>query len=103
MSTELTITTERIDDFPLLLSVMLRLGLPDIFDRHLGRHGLHQGLSWGWIATIWLAHMMTQGDHRKQPVQAWVKQAQETIRIITGQHFRFAHFHGGFVESASLV
>ena len=92
MSTELTITTERIDDFPLLLSVMLRLGLPDIFDRHLGRHGLHQGLSWGWIATIWLAHMMTQGDHRKQPVQAWVKQAQETIRIITGQQVRELDF-----------
>lgn len=92
MSTDLTVTTERIDDFPLLLSVMLRLGLPDIFDRHLGRHGLHQGLSWGWIATIWLAHMMTQGDHRKQPVQAWVKQAQETIRIVTGQQVRELDF-----------
>jgi len=92
MSTDLTITTERIDDFPLLLSVMLRLGLPDIFDHHLGRHGLQQGLSWGWIATIWLAHMMTQGDHRKRPVQAWVKQAQETIRIITGQEVRELDF-----------
>jgi len=92
MSTDFTITTERIDDFPLLLSVMLRLGLPDIFDHHLGRHGLQQGLSWGWIATIWLAHMMTQGDHRKRPVQAWVKQAQETIRIITGQEVRELDF-----------
>jgi len=42
------------------------LGLPDVFDRHLGRHGLHQGLSWGWIASIWLAHILTQSDHRKQ-------------------------------------
>ena len=92
MSIDLTVITERIDDFPLLLSVMLRLGLPDIFDHHLGRHGLHQGLSWGWIATIWLAHMMTQGDHRKQPVQAWVKQAQETIRIVTGQQVRELDF-----------
>lgn len=85
MSQKITVTTERIDDFPLLLSVMLRLGLPDIFDRHLGRHGLHQGLSWGWIATIWLAHILTESDHRKQPVQAWVKQAQETIVRISGQ------------------
>ena len=30
MNTELTITTERIDDFPLLLAVMQRLGLPAI-------------------------------------------------------------------------
>jgi transposase len=64
---------------------MLRLGLPDIFDHHLGRHGLHQGLSWGWIATIWLAHILTESNHRKHPVQSWVKQAQETIVKITGQ------------------
>jgi transposase len=84
MTTELTITSERIDDFPLLLGAMQRLGLPAILDRHLRRHGLQQGLSWGWIATIWLAHILSQGDHRKLPVQAWVRQARETILRITG-------------------
>jgi transposase len=93
MTTELTlITTERIDDFPLLLAVMLHLGLPEIFDRHLGRHGLHQGLSWGWIGTIWLAHILTESNHRKQPVQAWVRQAKETIEKITGQEVRELDF-----------
>ena len=92
MSTNLTLTTERIDDFPLLLAVMLRLGLPEIFDRHLGRHGLHQGLSWGWIATIWLAHILTESNHRKHPVQSWVKQAQETIVKITGQQVKELDF-----------
>ncbi|MBU4457083.1 MAG: IS1634 family transposase [Nanoarchaeota archaeon] len=92
MTTEITITTERIDDFPLLLETMIRLGLPDILDRHLGRHGLHQGLSWGWIATIWLAHILTQSDHRKRPVQTWVRQAQETIERITGQRVRELDF-----------
>lgn len=85
MNPEIKITTESLDDFPLLLEVMVRLGLPGIMDRHLKRHGLQQGLSWGWIATIWLAHMLTEGDHRKQPVQAWVRQAHETIRRISGQ------------------
>ena len=84
MTTELTITNERIDDFPLLLAAMQRLGLPEILDRHLARHGLQQGLSWGWLATIWLAHILAQGDHRKLPVQAWVRQAGETIKRITG-------------------
>src|SRR3990172_1948204 len=92
MTTEITITTERIDDFPLLLETMIRLGLPDILDRHLGRHGLHQGLSWGRIATIWLAHILTQSDHRKRPVQAWVRQAKETIERITGQQVRELDF-----------
>lgn len=84
MNPEINITTERIDDFPLLLEVMIRLGLPGIIDRYLNRHGLHQGLSWGWIAAIWLAHILTESDHRKLPVQDWVRQAHETIERITG-------------------
>jgi len=84
MTTEMNIITERIDDFPLLLEVMKRLGLADIIDHHLRRHGLHQGLSWGWIATIWLAHILTQSNPRKQPVQGWVRQAHETIERISG-------------------
>ncbi|OGO27152.1 MAG: hypothetical protein A2Z16_15305 [Chloroflexi bacterium RBG_16_54_18] len=84
MTPEMNITTERIDDFPLLLEVMQRLGLPAIIDNHLRRHGLHQGLSWGWIATIWLAHILCQSNPRKQPVQSWVRQAHETIERITG-------------------
>jgi transposase len=92
MTTEPVITTERIDDFPLLLATMLQLGLPDIFDHHLKRHGLHQGLSWGWIASIWLAHLLTKGNHRKQPVQAWVKQAHATIEKLSGQTVRDLDF-----------
>jgi transposase len=92
MTPEMNITTERIDDFPLLLEVMRRLGLPDIIDNHLRRHGLQQGLSWGWIATIWLAHILTQSNPRKQPVQAWVRQAHETIERITGMKVRELDF-----------
>ena len=92
MTTEPIITSERIDDFPLLLAVMLQLGLPDIFDHHIKRHGLHQGLSWGWIASIWLAHLLSESNHRKQPVQAWVKQAHATIEKITGQTVRDLDF-----------
>ena len=84
MNPEMNITTERIDDFPLLLEVMVRLGLPGLIDHHLRRHGLHQALSWGWIATIWLAHILTQSNPRKQPVQSWVRQARETIERISG-------------------
>lgn len=84
MTPELSITTERIDDFPLLLATMQQIGLPEILDRHLTRHGLQRGLSWGWIGTIWLAHILSQGDHRKLPVQAWTRQARETIVRIAG-------------------
>ena len=84
MNPEMNITTERLDDFPLLLEIMVRLGLPGIIDSHMRRHGLQQGLSWGWIATIWLAHILTQSNPRKQPVRVWTRQAQQTIERITG-------------------
>jgi len=86
--------TGRIDDFPLLLEVMQRLGLPAIIDNHLRRHGLQQGLSWGWIATIWLAHILTQSNPVKQPVQSWVRQAHETIERITGMKVNEFGLHG---------
>jgi transposase len=92
MTPEMNITTERIDDFPLLLEVMQRLGLPGIIDNHLTRHGLQQGLSWGWIATIWLAHILSQSNPRKQPVQSWVRQAHETIERISGMKVKELDF-----------
>ena len=88
----MNITTERIDDFPLLLEIMQRLGLPGILDNHLHRHGLQQGSSWGWIGTIWLAHILTQSNPRKQPVQVWVRQAQATIERITGMKVKELDF-----------
>jgi transposase len=92
ITTELTIKSERIDDFVLLLETMKRLGLPVILDRHLPRHGLQQGLSWGWMATIWLAHILSQGDHRKLTVRDWVRQAHETLERVTGLDIRETDF-----------
>ena len=92
MNTELQITTERIDDFVLLLQVMMRLNLPAILDRHLPRHWLQQGLSWGWVSAIWLAHIISQGDHRKLPVRAWVSQAHTTLEKVTGLSIRETDF-----------
>ena len=92
MATELSLTTERIDDFVLLIHVMLRLNLPQILDRHIPRHWLQEGLSWGWVATIWLAHILSQGDHRKLTVRDWVRQAHNTLERATGQSIRDTDF-----------
>lgn len=92
MATELTLTTERIDDVVLLINIMLRLSLPEILDRHLPRHWLQKGLSWGWVATIWLAHIVSQGDHRKLTVRDWVAQAREALERVTGKSIRDTDF-----------
>jgi transposase len=92
MESELTVTVERVDDFVLLLQVMMRLGLPAILDRHIPRHWLQEGLSWGWVATIWLAHIVSQGDHRKLTVRDWVRQAHATLEATTGLSIRDTDF-----------
>jgi transposase len=39
----------------------------------------------GWTATIWLAHILSQADHRLNQVQPWVERHLETLRLCTGQ------------------
>ncbi len=92
MKEDLSLTTERIDDFVVLLAIMQQMDLPGILDRHLPRHWLQQGLSWGWTATIWLAHIVSQGDHRKLTVRDWVRQAHSTLRQVTGLDIRETDF-----------
>ncbi len=63
-----------------------------MLDRQLPRHWLQQGLSWGWVTTIWLAHILSQGDHRKLTVRDWVRQAHATLEHVTGHAIRETDF-----------
>ena len=82
---ELVITTERVDDVALLLGHMIKMGLVEVLDNHLPRHWKQRGLSWGWTAVIWLAYILTEGDHRKVSVEAYVKEMTQTLSQVTGQ------------------
>jgi hypothetical protein len=35
----------------------------EVLNRHIPRHWKQRGLSWGWTAVIWLAYILTEGDH----------------------------------------
>ena len=80
-----TIITERVDDIPLLLEQMQRMGLPALLDDHLPTHGNWQGLSLGWVSTIWLSAILSRGDHRLVHVEPWVANRLGTLRATTGQ------------------
>ena len=80
-----SITTERVDDIPLLLEQMDRMGLPALLDAHFPTHGNWQGLSLGWVVTIWLSAILSRGDHRLVHVEPWVSQRLWTLRTTTGQ------------------
>jgi len=70
---ELVVITERVDDVALLVGQMVKMGFVEVLDRHLPRHWKQRGLSWGWTAVIWLAYILTEGDHRKVTVAAYIK------------------------------
>ena len=79
------IITERVDDMPLLLEQMQRMGLPALFDHHFPTHGNWQGLSLGWVTTIWLSAIVSRGDHRLVHVEPWVAKRLGTLQAPTGQ------------------
>jgi transposase len=82
---ELIIITERVDDVALLIGQMVKMGLPEVLDRHIPRHWTQRGLSWGWTAVIWLAYIVTEGDHRKVSVETYLKGMQHTLSRLTAQ------------------
>jgi transposase len=48
-------------------------------------HGNWQGLSVGWVVTIWLMHILTQHTHQMDCVQEWVGKHLVVLRKLTGQ------------------
>jgi transposase len=93
MKTEtLSLTHERVDDIPLLLGFMQQLHFPVLLERHLGSHHLHQGLSNGWLATVWLAFLLSQSNHRKVSVQDWARSHPHTLETLIGQPLRAVEF-----------
>jgi transposase len=82
MNEQPIITTKRVDDVPLLLAHMQRLGLPHIVDTHFPGHGNHQGLSVGWLVTVWLAHILSRADHRLNRVRPWADQLPTTLNAV---------------------
>ena len=82
---DLVMITERVDDVALLIGQMVKMGFVEVLDRHLPRHWKQRRLSWGWTAVIWLAYILTEGDHRKVTVAAYIKGMHHTLSHLSGQ------------------
>jgi transposase len=73
METPIHITrTERVDDIPLLLAQMDKMNIAGLLNKHFPMHGNWQGLSLGETVVVWLAYILSEGDHRLNSVQGWV-------------------------------
>jgi transposase len=80
-----TIVSERVDDMPVLLAHLDRMGVQALLDEHFPTHGNWVGLSLGWVSVLWLTHILSEGDHRLNHVAPWAQQRLQTLRMCTGQ------------------
>src|SRR5262245_20249426 len=73
------LTHQRVDDVPLLVSFLIKLRIPETVDRILPPHPLPQGLSNGWLITVWIAYILSPDDHRKSLVQHSANRLPSTL------------------------
>src|SRR5260370_4389078 len=85
MTEELTVTTERVDDIPILVAQSERMGIADLLDSYFKPHGNWEGPSLGWTTAVWLTHLLEDADHRMNQVQGWVAHREQTLHVCTGQ------------------
>jgi transposase len=85
MREQLSVTTERVDDIPLLVAHSDKMGVPQLLDDYFKPHGNWEGLSLGWTTAVWIAHILSEGDHRMNQVQSWAAHRMNTLSIGTGQ------------------
>src|SRR5436190_2638578 len=88
MSEILTVSSERVDDIPLLLAQFEKMQLAALLDEHFPTHGNWSGLSLGWVSCVWLSYILSQADHRLNQVQAWAERRLHTLRQATQQPLR---------------
>jgi transposase len=85
MTEPLTLRSERVDDMPLWLAQLDRMGLQPLLDEHCPTHGNGVGLSLGWVTVLWLTHILSEADHRLNHVPPWAKPRLHTLCGATGQ------------------
>lgn len=79
------VTSERVDDLPLLLEWLSQMRVAEILDKGLDRaHGNRQGLSYGQLSVLFVAYIVSQSDHRLSHVESWVRLHHQTLARSTG-------------------
>ena len=88
MTEQLTFEIERIDDIPLLLAQLDRMQVGSLLDKHFPTHGNWQGLSLGTVSAVWLAFILSEGDHRMSHVQPGAEARLNLLRGCLGHPVR---------------
>ena len=92
MQEHMEMSAECMSDVVTLLEQMKQMILPDLLDHRIAKYQREQRVSLGWVICIWLAYIMSKGDHRKVTMQDWVRGMRETLKQVTGLEIRETDF-----------
>jgi transposase len=67
---------------------MRRMDIPDLVEQSFHQHGNWQGLSLGWVTTVWLAHLLSEADHRLNHVRPWAERRLSALQACTQRPVR---------------
>jgi transposase len=85
---------EVVADLPVLWTMLHRLDLPAIADRHYPTPMHWKGpLTPGELLALWLLFIVSQGDHCLNHVQPWVAQHRGTLEALLGKPVCPTDFH----------
>lgn len=76
---------ENVDQLPVIYGLLQKMKIQATLDKSIQPHGNWQGLSIGWVITIWLLHILTQHNHQMDCVQPWVGKHLVVLRKLTRQ------------------
>jgi transposase len=89
-----TIAIERLDDVPLLLAQLQRMQVAALLDQHFPTHPHWAGEpTFGEVACVWIASLVSTGDHRLCELQAWAGQRLTMLSACLGKPVRALDFH----------
>lgn len=83
--TELQI--ERVDNLPVILHWLQKMGIAELIDRFWQPHGNWIGLTYGQLTVAFLAFVLYTRTHRLSAAEAWQHQHQHTLTLCTGWTF----------------
>jgi transposase len=81
-----------VDDIPILVASAERMGVAELIDQHFVPHGLWRGISLGNVLTGWLAHILSESDHRLNQVEDWAGSRLQTLHGCLGVEVRALDF-----------
>ena len=83
---------ENVDQLPVIYGLLQKMNIQATIDSTIQPHGNWQGLSVGWVITVWLIHILTEHTHQMDCVREWVDKHLVVLRKLTRQKITGLNF-----------